>query len=87
MERCFYLKEHFVMDYMVHHPKGEPTPTPFKHTRIYGGREGHCRGGTSHAKAAFGRPRAAVRLQLAAIEPRLGRSRQIFEIAIQFTNG
>ena len=21
MEQCFYLKEHFVMDYMIHHPR------------------------------------------------------------------
>ena len=26
MEQCFYLKEHFVMDYMVHHPNSLDTP-------------------------------------------------------------
>ena len=26
MEQYFYLKEHFVMDYMVHNPTGHPPP-------------------------------------------------------------
>ena len=30
MEQYFYLKEHFVMDYMVHHPRKRDTPSSIK---------------------------------------------------------